>query len=320
MTGRLVFVLLVVFSLAATAEEVYPNRPIRLLVPNAPGGPTDVFARLIAQEATPILGHPVIVETRDGAAGQLAMRAVLAAKPDGYTLIMANVGSVAINPSLHRNAGYRSDTDFVGISMVTRIPLILVVRSDLGVRNIDELLRLMRGNPKAVTFTSPGVGQSTHIAAALFRSIAGTDTVIVPTRGNSQSTNEILAGRVHAMFDSFTSLPHVKSGVLRVLGVAGKDRSPILPDVPTFQESNMPGLDIISWYMLLARSGTPRPIVDKLNAVVVQILRRADVRQHMASWNCEPAPSTSDEAQQYVRSEMAYWGDVIRRAGLEVTD
>jgi len=301
---------------SAAAQEQYPNRPLRLLVPNAPGGPTDVFARLVAHEATPLLGQNIVVDNRGGAGGMIAMRALAGAKADGYTIALNNVGSVAVNPALHKDAGYVSDKDFMAISMITSIPILLVVRSDLPVKSIDELIKLMRSKPKAVNFASSGVGQSTHIGSVLLRSIAGSDTVIVATRSAAQAQTELLSGTAQAMFATMTTLPMMKKGVLKALGIAGKERSPLLPDVPTFHEVNLPDLNLTSWYVMQVPAGTPKPILDRLNSAVVQILKRPDIRERFAGWNCQPQPTTPEEAQQFVSAELVRWRDAIRRTGV----
>jgi tripartite-type tricarboxylate transporter receptor subunit TctC len=287
-----------------------------LLVPNAPGGPTDLFARLIAHEATPLLGQNIVVDNRGGVGGVIAMRALAGAKPDGYTIALNNVGSVAVSPVLHKDAGYASDKDFMAISMITHIPILLVVRSDLPVKTVDDLIKLMRSKPKAVNFSSPGVGQSTHIGAVLLRSIAGSDTVIVATRSSAQAQTELLNGTAQGMFATITTLPMIKKGVLKALGIAGKERSPLLPDVPTFNEAGLPELNLTSWYVMQVPAGTPKPVVDKLNSVVVQILKRPDIRERFAGWNCQPSPTTAEEAQQFVGSELVRWRDAIKRAGV----
>jgi tripartite-type tricarboxylate transporter receptor subunit TctC len=313
--ASIVFLLSCIIS-GANAQDQYPHRPLRLLVPNAPGGPTDVFARFIAYEATPLLGQNIVVDNRGGAGGMIAMRALAGARPDGYTIALNNVGSVAVNPALHKDAGYVSDKDFMAISMITSIPIMLVVRSDLPVKTVDELVKMMRSKPKAVNFSSPGVGQSTHIGAVLLRSIAGSDTVIVPTRSSAQAQTELLNGTAQAMFATATTLPMIKKGVLKALGVAGKERSPLLPDVPTFNEANLPDLNLTSWYVMQVPAATPKPIVDKLNAAVVQILKRADTRERFAGWNCQPSPTTPEEAQQFVGAELVRWRDAIKRTGV----
>jgi tripartite-type tricarboxylate transporter receptor subunit TctC len=315
MFTRLIAVLAVFALVGGAAAQDYPTRPIRIIVPNTAGGPTDVYARLLANQMQPILGQSVVVENRDGAGGQIASRATLAAEPDGHTLLMANTGSAAVTPTLYPNAGY-SERDFVAISMVTRVPVLLVVRSDLGPRNVQELLALMRSNPRAVAFGSSGAGQSTHMASALFRLHAGTDTVIVATRGASQAANDIAAGTTQAMFDTSTVLPLVRAGTLRALAVGQRVRSALLPDVPTVQEAGLEGFDITSWYALVARTGTPRPIVERLNATVVEILRRPEIREQLARMNAEAAPSTAEEAQAYIRAESANWAEIVRRTGI----
>jgi tripartite-type tricarboxylate transporter receptor subunit TctC len=317
----LALVLLGLFCQSAMAQNAYPNKPIRILVPNAPGGPTDVLARLIADEAQALLGQPVVVENRDGAAGQIAARAVIAAPADGYTLLMGNTGVIGVTPLLYRTPGYKVE-DFAAISMVTKIPIILVVRSDLGANTLAELIKLMKSNPKAMTFMSPGVGQSTHMAAELFRMRVGTNeqTIIAPTRGNSQSLTAILANDGQGMFDVFTTLPQIQAGSLKALAIAGPERSRLLPDVPTMKEAGLDNFNVVSWYGLVAKAGTPPEIVEKLNSVVVQILKRPDVKTRMAAINSDPAPTTAAEAQKYLLDEKANWTTILSNIGAKQLD
>jgi tripartite-type tricarboxylate transporter receptor subunit TctC len=317
---KLLALLLVLWQPAA-AQENFPDHAIRILVPNSAGGPTDVLARLIADEASKMLGQEVLVENRVGAAGQIAARAMLEAPADGYTLMMGNTGVACITPLLYSKAGYSAD-DFAAISMVTRIPIILVVRSDLPANSIQELMALMKSDPKAMKFTSPGVGQSTHMAAELFRLAAGTkdQTIIVPTHGNSESLTDLLANTAQGMFDVFTTLPQIKNGTLKALGVAGSERSAILPDVPTMKESGLDNFNITSWYVMLAKAGTPPEVLDKLNKTVIEILKRPDVQERMAKLNSEADPTTSAEAQKYLVEERDNWKEILKRIDAKPLD
>lgn len=187
------------------------------------------------------------------------------------------------------------------------------MRADVPAKTVDELIKLMRSKPRAVNFSSSGVGQSTHIGSVLLRTIAGSDTVIVATRSSAQAQTELLSRTAQAMFATITTLTMVMKGVLKALGIAGKERSPLLPDVPTFNEVNLPDLNLTSWYVIQVPFNTPKPMVDRLNGAVVQILKRADIRERFAGWNCQPSPTTPAEAQQFVASELVRWRDAIKR-------
>jgi tripartite-type tricarboxylate transporter receptor subunit TctC len=309
-------------SLPAHAQENWPTRPIRILLANAPGGPTDVYARTLGEAMTAAWGQNVIIEPRAGAGGQIASRELLKSKPDGYTLMIGNTGATAVAPVLYQNPGYDPTKDFTAISIVTRAAFFLVVRSDVPAKNVHELVALMKQDPSKVKFGSPGIGQSTHMAAELLRLLAGTGdkTIIVPTSGSTQIANTMLAGDVQAMFDSTVSVPLVESGQFRALAVAGPKRSRVFPDVPTIAETGLDPFNITSWYVLLAPAGTPQPIIDKLNKITVDTLSRADVKERFQKMNAEADPTSPEVAQKYLASELDNWRSIIKRAGIKAME
>ena len=299
----------------ASAQEDYPNRPVQILIPNAAGGPTDICARIMAEGMSKILGQSFVVDPRPGASGQIAARALMQADPDGYTLMMANTGSTSVGPIISDNPAYEPVKDVSVVSMVADVPILLVVRSDLGVNTVQELIDLIHKDPKAVTFGSSGVGQSTHMAAELFLALADAtkDTVIIPTTGASQVTNDLASGTVQAMFASSGAFPLIESGVAKAIAIGSSERSPLIPEVPTIRESGLEAFNIDSWYALIARKDTPRPIIDKLNSAAVEVLNSEETRKRFADLNAAPIPATPEEGQKFLEDNISHWGTTLQR-------
>ena len=302
--------------LPMAAQAAWPDRPIRLIVPIAPGGSNDFAARLLGAELGAALGQPVVVENRPGAAGQIGMRAAAQSPPDGNTLVLANAGAVAITPFVQSQPGYDPVRDFAPVGMVMEVPILLVVRADLPARTPQELIGLMRRDPGAITFGSPGAGQTPHMAAELFRRAAGTETVIATYRGASPAANDLVAGVTQALFDTSSTLPLIEQGLLRPIAVAGASRSSLMPTVPTLAESGVPGVEMSSWFVLLAPAGTPAPILDRLNGLLVTILSRPDTREKFRGIQAEVLPGSAAQAGARIGREVAYWRDVVRQVDI----
>lgn len=313
---RLILALFAILAGAAQAQAAWPERPIRMLVPIAPGGSNDLAARLIGAELGTALGQPVVVENRPGGAGQIGMRAAAQSAPDGYTLILANSGAVAITPALHPQAGYDGARDFAPISMIMDVPIMLVVRAELPARNVGELTALMRRDPRAVTFGSPGAGQTPHLATELFLRAIGVDATVVTYRGAAPAANDFAAGVTQALFDTSSTLPLVGNGTARILAVTGRNRSAVLPEVPTLGEAGIEGMELGSWFVLLAPAGVPVDILDRLNGLTRAALAKPEIRERLASINAEPRPTGIEETRNQIAAEAAYWQEVIRRTGI----
>lgn len=297
----------------AAAQAAWPNRPIRVIVPSSPGGPTDVVTRLIGDHVLAELGQPLVIDNRSGGGGMIGFRLAARAEPDGYTLIMGNPGPVAIVPYTESNVGYDILRDFEPVSMVMIVPVMLVVRAEIPVRTPRELADYMRANPGAIAFGSSGPGQSPHMAAELFGKMAGVPMLISPYRGASPAVSDLLAGTIQAMFDTTTALPHTQAGRLRALAIGSRVRSTLMPDLPTMAEAGFPDFEISSWYPLFAPARTPPDIIARLNAVVVKALNDPASRTRLASMNAEAIPSTPAEARAYVEGQLTNWGNIVRR-------
>jgi len=313
---RFILALCALVAVVAPAQAEWPDRPIRMIVPIAPGGSNDLAARLVGAEIATALGQPVVVENRPGGAGQIGMRAAAQSAPDGYTLILANSGAVAITPALHGQPGYDSVQDFAPISMIMEVPIMLVVRQDLPARSVGDLTALMRRDARAVTFGSPGAGQTPHLAAELFLRAIGVEATIVTYRGAAPAANDFAAGVTQALFDTSSTLPLVQADKARILAVTGRNRSALMPDVPTLGEAGIPGMELGSWFVLLAPAGVPVPVLERLNRLTHEALAKPEIRERLASINAEPRPTGLEATRSQIVAEVAYWQEVIRRTGL----
>ncbi len=293
----------------------YPNRPLRFVVPFLAGGPSDVLARTLGQKMVQDWGQPVVIDNRAGAAGIIGADLVAKSAPDGYTLLMAQVGDT-ISMSLYSKLPYNFERDFTPITLVGLTPFILVVHPALAAKNVPELIALAKAKPGALTFASGGTGVASHLAGELFKSTAGIDIVHVPYKGQAPATADLLGGQVSFMFNNpITALPHIKAGKLRALAVSTAKRFSGLPDVPTVAESGLPGFDVGFWLGTLAPAGTPRAVIAKLNAEMVKILRMPDVGERLAALGVEVVGSSPEEFARVIRADVVKWGKVVRDSG-----
>lgn len=297
----------------ARSQGAWPSRPIRVVVPSSPGGPTDVVTRLIGDRVLAEFGQPLVIDNRSGGGGMIGFRLAARAEPDGYTLIMGNPGPVAIVPHTESHVGYDILRDFEPVSMVMIVPVMLVVRAEIPARTPRELADYMRAHPGTVAFGSSGPGQSPHMAAELFGKMADIPMLISPYRGAAPAVSDLVAGTIQAMFDTTTALPHTQAGRLRALAIGSRVRSALMPDLPTMAEAGFPGFEISSWYPLFAPTGTPPEIITRLNAVVVRALNDPTARARLASMNAEAIPSTPAEARAFVEGQLVNWGNIVRR-------
>jgi tripartite-type tricarboxylate transporter receptor subunit TctC len=303
----------------AEAQSDYPNQPIRLIVPFAAGGATDVLARLLGERLSQSLGQQVVVDNRGGAGGNIGSAQAAKAEPDGYTLLMGAVGTHAINQSIYPKLPYDPIEDFAPVSLVATVPNVLVVNPSVPAQTVQELIALAKSRPGELNFASSGNGTSIHLSGELFKSMTGVDMVHVPYKGSGPAMTDLLGGQVQMMFDNLPSaLPNVQAGKLRALGVTGAERSPALPDVPTIEEAGVPGYEALSWFGIFAPAGTPQPVIDKLHDHIVQALADPAMRARLADLGAEPVGSTPQEFASFIRAEAEKWAKVVKEAGVKL--
>jgi tripartite-type tricarboxylate transporter receptor subunit TctC len=304
--------------LPAPAQAAYPDRPIRLMLPFPPGGPSDIVGRLIAQKLGEALGQQVVVDNRGGAAGNIACEIAKLAAPDGYTLLQATVGTMSINPGLYKNLPYEPLRDFAPISLMTETPYLLVVNPKLPAQNVKELVALAKAQPGKLNFASGGVGTGNHFSGELFKSLAGIDIVHIPYKGSGVGQNDVLSGQVQMMFiNLLPAMPFVNQGRLRGLGVTSARRSAAAPQIPTIAESGFPNYQSTSWHGVVAPAKTPPAIIKQLHAEMVRITQQADVKQRMAGQGTDLIGSTPEEFRKLIQAEAAKWAGVIKAAGIK---
>jgi tripartite-type tricarboxylate transporter receptor subunit TctC len=308
-------------SLAATAvlAQVYPGKPIRLIVPFAAGGGNDNVARLVGKRLADSLGQPAVIDNRPGAGGVVGAELAAKSAPDGYTLFLGGVGSHAINPNLHAKLPYDPIKDFAPVSLLAQAPLVLVVHPSVPVHDVAEFIAYARAHPGRLNFASNGNGSSSQLAAVMFASMAGVDMVHVPYKGLAPALTDLLAGEVQLMFSSVVAiLPHIKAGKLRAIAVTGAKRLASMPELPTIAESGLPGYEASSWYGILAPAGTPRDIVVKLNAELAKALEQPEVRNSLLAEGAEPAGGSPERFAAHIRAEMERLGKIIRDAKIRL--
>ena len=309
-------------AIATTAfgalAQVYPSKPIRFVVPYPPGGPTDILGRAVAQALTESLGQTVVVENKPGASGMIGAEQVAKAAPDGYTLLV-NASIHVINPSLFSKPTFDAMQDFAPVTQIASVPLILVVGQPVPANSVKELIALAKANPGKLSFASSSVGAAPHLAGELLKRMAGIDIVHVPYKGSGPATTDLIGGHVTMMIDSMpSSIAHVKSGKLKVLGVSTAKRTPALPDTPTIAESGLPGFDIATWYGVWAPAKTPKEIVSRMSSEIAKGLKRADMKERLAGLGAEGVGSTPAEFAAYCESEFRRWAKVVKDSGAKL--
>ncbi|OUM02123.1 Bug family tripartite tricarboxylate transporter substrate binding protein [Variovorax sp. JS1663] len=308
--------------LLATASPVlhaqaYPAKPVRVIVPFAPGGPADVLARVTGQELADALGQPFVVENKVGAAGNIGVEQIAKAMPDGYTVGIVPVGNVAVNPSLFPTLPYKA-SDLAPVVMLATVENVLVVNADVPAKSLKELIALAKQKPGTLSFASPGAGSQAHLAGELMALEADLKLIHVPYKGIGPALNDVVGGQVSMMFGAMSAvLPHVKSGKLRALGVASLKRSAAMPDLPTVAEQGLPKFEAVSWYALMAPAGTPAAIVDRLNAEAARSLAKPAIQEKFAAQGLEPGGGKPQELAASIRSETARWSEVIRKQNIK---
>ena len=305
---------ILITPLTAAAQQ-YPTKAIRFVVPFAPGGGTDIIGRVVAQALNDALGQPVVVDNRGGAGSTLGTEIVAKSPADGYTILFGNI-SLAFNATLYTKLRYDTIRDLAPISLSAVQPNILVIHPGLPAKNLKEFIELARANPGKYNYASAGTGSGTHLAAELLKLQTKIDIVHVPYKGTGPALTDLLGGQINMMVSTFASaLPHVKSGRMRALGVTTAKRSPAAPDVPTLIEGGVAGYDYSTWYGLLAPAGTPKPVIDMLNASTRKVLARDDIKQKLESQGVDPIVNTPAEFSAYMKSETEKWGKVVKATG-----
>lgn len=308
--------LLALAPLTAASAQTYPRKPVKIVVPFAPGGTTDIFARFVAQALNQSLGQPFVVDNRAGAGGNIGADIVAKAEPDGYTLVMGTVGTHAINPSIYAKMPYDPLTDFAPVAFVAGVPNLMVVSpKTVKATTVQAFIGEAKGQ-RTLNMASSGNGTSIHLSGELFKQLTGVDMTHVPYRGSAPALNDLIGGNVDVMFDNLPScIEHVRAGNLRALAVTSAARSPALPDQPTLAESGLPGFEASSWFALFAPKGTPPEITKKLNEEVLKALASPELKKRFADVGGEARAMSPDDLMAFVRAEHAKWAEVAKKSG-----
>lgn len=294
--------------------QSYPNRPVRFVVPFAPGGSTDTLARILSQRLADALGQQVVVDNRSGGNGNIGMEIVAHAAPDGHTIVLGYIANLAIAPSLYAKLPFDPVKDFAPLTQLATSPNVLVAHPSVAARNLKELIALAKAKP--VNFASSGVASVGHLTGELLNSLAGTRMVHVPYKGSGQAVTDLLGGHVQLMFSGFSStLPHIKAGKLHPLAVTGIERSAALPEVPTIAEQGFPKFEATAWYGVLAPANTPKPVTGRLHGEIVKILKQPDVAQRLGGLGFEIVGSTPEQFGAYIKTEITKWAKVVKASG-----
>jgi tripartite-type tricarboxylate transporter receptor subunit TctC len=312
---RLVFLILAFWLSIANAQE-WPSRPVRFILPFPPGGGTDILGRMIAERLSAGLGQPVVTENRGGAGGNVGAEAAAKSAPDGYTIVLV-APSLAISPSLYSKINYDPVKDFAPISLVATVPNVMITQASMPAQ-LQEFIAGVRAKPGAFNFGSGGAGTSNHLAGELFNIVTGAKLVHIPYKGVNLAMQDVLAGNVHLVFIGIpAAAPHIKAGKLRALALVAPQRSSALPDLPTVAEAGLRDFEVTTWYGVLAPAGTPRSIVNRLNGELVKIMHAPELKERLAATGTDPLTSTPEEFADYIKREIAKWGEVVRKAGVK---
>jgi tripartite-type tricarboxylate transporter receptor subunit TctC len=317
LTGVLLSILSIVLP-ASVAAQAYPTKPIRVIAPFPPGGTSDTIARILGQKLTEAWKQQAIVENRAGVAGSLGSAVAAKAPPDGYTLLVGNVGPVAINHNAYKNVGYDPLKDFTPITLSVTAPQIVVVHPSVPAKTFKEFTALVKKNKGKINYGSSGPGSISHLAGELYKQMTATDMLHIPFKGSALITTALLSGEIDVVFsDMAVVLPHVQSGKLRALAVTGPKPTPLVPDLPTVAASGVPGFVLTSWWGVLGPAGMPQPIVTRLNTELVRILKTEDVKKRFAVLGVDAANSTPEEFASLIRSEITKYAKLLKDVGIE---
>ena len=301
-----------------TAYAQYPTKPIRLVVPYPPGGPTDFVGRAVAAKLTELLGQQMVVDNRPGAGTVIASEMIARAAPDGYNLLFGTGGGTFLAPLILPKVPYDPQKDFASVAMLVMSPQVLVVHPSVGANSVKELIVVAKAKAGQLNFSSVGTGTSPHLGGELFKSLAGVDIVHVPYKGTAPAMTDLIAGRIQLAFSSIpTVLTHVQAGRLKMLGTGGTKRSPALPDIPPVADS-LPGFELVTWYAVFAPTGTPAAIVNRLNAEIAKVLRDPDIQKRFSEQGLETTHMTPQELKRYTENDVSRWTRLIKAANIKV--
>jgi len=315
---RTVAAALAAFCVATGAfAQAYPTRPVKIIVPFAAGGPADVYARVLAQKMEQDLGQPFVVEDKPGGGSIVGTQSVQTAEPDGYTLLMMS-NTHTVNETLIAHKPFELMRDFVPVAPVNYSDLVLVVHPSVPAKTLKEFIALAKAKPGVLNYASSGPGTPYHMAGELFKAMAGVNIVHVPYKGSSGARTDVLGGQVQMMFDAITTMaPNVEAGKVRALGTSGKHRSSVLPDVPTIDEAGVPGYEATIWLGIMAPTGTPAAVVDKLNAEIAKVIARPEISSAWAKQGAVPLVMSPAEFDKYLRADIEKWAKVVQKSGIK---
>ena len=304
----------IVAASSAAAQESYPARPLRFILPFPPGGGTDILGRILGQKLSEQIGQPVVAENRGGAGGNVGAEAAARAAPDGYTLLLA-APSLAISPSLYSKLNYDPVRDLAPVSLVATVPNVMITHPSVPAQTLREFIAVARAKPGAMNFGSGGAGTSNHLAGELFNLVTGTKLVHVPYKGVNLAMQDVISGRIHlAVIGVPAAAPHIKSGKLRALALIAPQRAAALPEVPTVSEAGLADFEVTTWYGVLAPAGTPKPIIDRLNKAIVGVLSTPAMKERYANQGVAAIPTTAAEFSRHFKTETEKWAKVVRDA------
>ena len=303
---------------ALVHAQTYPSRPIRFIVPFAPGGSTDTLARTLSTKMTEAFGHQVVVDNRAGGNGNIGTDLVAHAAPDGYTILLGYIANLAIGPSLYKKLPFDPIKDFTPVTQLANAPNILVVHPSVPVKNFVEFIAYAKANPAKINFASAAVASPGHLAGEMLNLAAGIHMQHVPYKGSGQAVVDLVGGQVQMMVSGMSSvMPHIKGGKLRPLAVTGAQRSPATPDVPTIAEAGYPGFEASAWYSVMAPAGTPKPVVSRLNGEILRALKMPEVKDRLENVGFELVGSSPEACGAYIKSEIAKWAKVVKASGVK---
>lgn len=306
-------------ALTSAHAQSWPSRGLRIVVPFAPGGSTDIFARLVGDRLATALGQPVVIDNRPGAGGNIGADAVAKAPPDGYTLLMATTGVMAINNAMYKSLSYDSEKDLRPVIYIASITNVLIVPADSPLKSVGDVTAAAKAAPGRLSFASSGAGSSTHMSAELFRLMTGTELLHIPYKGSGQAMPDVISGRVSMMFENMPgAVGHIKGGKVRVLAVTGLQRTPAMPDVKTIAESGVPGYESLSWSGIAAPAATPPEVIARLNREINAILANPEMRQKLAEQGAEAVGGTPEAFGEHISRERQKWSKVVRDAAIVV--
>jgi tripartite-type tricarboxylate transporter receptor subunit TctC len=317
----IIVTLFLAFSATGIAQTTWPTKPVKIVVPFPAAGTTDIVARFVGVELQKMWGQPVVIENRGGAAGNIGAEAVARSAPDGYTLLMATVGTHAINLPLYgKKLPYHPLNDFAAISNVAAVPNVMVINPSLPVNSVADFIAYTKANPGKINMASSGSGTSIHMAGELFKNMAGIYMVHLPYRGSAPALQDLIAGNTQVMFDNLpSSIGHIRSGRLKALAVTSRERSPAFPNVPTVEEAaGLKGYEATAWFGLLAPAGTPRDIVNKISQDIAKILATPEMQEKFLGQGALPVPDTPEQFTTFIRSEIDKWTKVVEFSGAKI--